>query len=188
MKALFINTDYYPKYGACSNILNNLLIGGKLVEKIGEVDVITVKESLFDLSYEKWNNISIFRLEIPYFINSLTLKKSIINKTYSTIKIILGKVMYRIWIVLYKNKYLYKGITTKFVNAFKNIDINSYDIIIGMSGNFNIIDALIKIKKMTLINKFIIYQVDPCLTKMTERKESFNDRKIFDSQSKTYRP
>jgi hypothetical protein len=180
VRALYICTDNYPHHGACTSLLNKLFFDGHLIDMIGSVDVLTVKYSIDEPTIEKWKQITIYRQLIPYFVDGTTLKRTVKRHPFLTTKVILSKIINKIWFSNHETEFLYPHITKKIIDMLKRIKAGEYDIIIGMSGNFHVLDALRKMKGAEQIKKYIVYQVDPCSTKETENANTLSARCEFE--------
>ncbi|MCR5353374.1 MAG: hypothetical protein K6D98_03625 [Clostridiales bacterium] len=185
MKILFVFADDFPLYGACTNILNHLLETGILQSKAEKIGVLSAKFSFDEKDFETIDNTDVYRTfvwevfplkaqaaKLSHFFNFL---RGAAVKTFSLLKSRLSP-----------DSYIKPSFCGCIYKKLKKIKAGDFDIIVAMSGDFNIAEAVRKYCEKHPGPKFALYQVDPCsnnesMPVSTKKARLATEAKVFAS-------
>ena len=161
MKILFVFADDFPYSGACTNILNHLFKTGVLQSEAEKIAVLSAKYSFDEKDSETVDNTDVYR---AYVWEVFPLKAQE-NKLSHLGAFLRGAAVKTFAAV--KNKFSpYAYIKPDFCGCIykklKKINAGDFDVIVAMSGDFNIAEAVRKYVEKHPGPKFVLYQVDPC--------------------------
>lgn len=161
MKILFILPNDFPYSGSCTSLLNNLLNTEAFSNSAYQVSVLSLGRSTIDQSYEKINNIDIYRTYLRSNISMEECKKQIHRHPWKVMQIVIHKIYAKI-----SRKILMQPINflevEEIVRKVNETGIEQFDIIVPMFANLSIAAAGLRIKKRNSGKKVVLYQVDPC--------------------------
>lgn len=174
MNILFVTTNNYPNNGTCSNIINNILFTGKMINTENSFSVLASKNSIEDNDYEECNSVNVYRAFSWTLVDRNNFKKTM--KHHPSIKGVICRGAFHI-----QNNYvpsLFIDYTTSnaFYDALKRIDAKRFDLIITIAGRYDACCAVMKYCSTNNV-RYLLYQVDPCATNKVYSKESLNKRR-----------
>ena len=184
MKVLFICLDRFPKSGACSNLLKNLIIEGELIKHIDEIHVITAHYTKEDPVDEIWLGIHIHRVWIDELVQkkyvSELLKTNFLKGVIAVYNKIIHKLMKR---SVFSKSFIDKRVSKKIYDKLCDLQCEEFDIIIPVAGNFDCVFSALQFKKKIKqqIN-VVVLQVDPCSSNVMYSPRSKQKRQEFEKE------
>lgn len=182
MKVLFVCTDDYPFTGACTSLLRNMFFEGKLVEKISQLDVLTVKYRLDDIDKVLDKGINVHRILSWQFIYVDEIRKKIKKHPFLSLFGVFQKALLVCNRRLFPHNYFNPPTVRAFLRGLNKVNALQYQAIVAVGGDFHAVEAVRRYIKNHHGPRFILYQVDPCYSKMTESSVTLNSRKKFECQ------
>lgn len=181
MKILFVVNCNYPYAGTGTNLLNNLLYAGALLDNIQTVDVLAGKDHFYDSDYIHVDNINVYRVGAWTVLPKEDFR--IIWKTnpLEVVKGVFIKLLYKIERKLNKKGFIEKNASNAFYKALNHIDASKYDVIVTMSGRYYVTTAVMQYCKKH-DKKFIFYQVDPCSSNSSLPCENIRARERLEQE------
>lgn len=178
MNILFVTTNNYPNNGTCSNIIENILFKGNIINTENNFSVLASKNSIEDNDYEERNSVNVYRAFSWTLIDRENFKKTV--KQHPAIRGVICRGVFHI-----QNKYVpsfFIDYTTSnaFYDALKRIDAKRFDLIITIAGRYDACYAVMKYCSIYNV-RFLLYQVDPCATNIVYSKESLGRRTALET-------
>ena len=170
---LFICLDNYPKSGACSAILNNIIYEGHLNNYVNSIHVLSSMHSPEEHDIEIVSNVYIHRIIIPERLSRKELLALHKSKKFNLFGAILKKIKEELSakISLFYNDC---KLTKSILNKAKDI-VMKYNItmVIPIAAYFTTISTALRLKKIIPSIEVITYLVDPCSTNLLKPLSSF---------------
>lgn len=182
MKVLFVCSDDYPFTGACTSLLRNLFFEGELTEKISQLDVLTVKYRIGDLDRTLDNNVNIFRILSWKFIYADEIRRKMKKHPLLCIFGVFQKALLVCNRMVFPHNYFNLPTIRAFMRGLNKINAFQYQAIVAVGGDFHAVEAVRRYIRNHHGPRFILYQVDPCYSKMTESSATLDSRKKFECQ------
>jgi hypothetical protein len=161
MKILFVFADDFPYYGACTNILNHLLSTGIFTEKAEKIGVLSAKYSFEEKNYEKTEFADVYRAYV-WDVFPLKSHKNKFSHPFLFVRGAFAKIFSLVKNKLFPYKYIKSSFCGSIYKKLKKINARENDIIVAVSGDFNIAEAVRRYCEKYPGPKFVIHQVDPC--------------------------
>ena len=155
---LLVTSDFYPKSGACSNIIDSLI---KEFEKHFAVCVVSCRAS---------NEVVEHPSIVSYESCSFKKIKGLINRSNALLQKIVIRIQKKLGLYYY-NYFEYKA----FIKLFKKIKANQFDFVFTVSGNFSNTFACLDFFKKRK-TRIISYQVDPLINNNCCNKKNLKKR------------
>ena len=183
MRVLFVCTDGYPNFGACTSLLKNMFFEGGLRDKFECLDIMTVKHHYSEKDEENADGITIFRALAWQYIFSGEIRNNIKKYPLQMAVGILNKALILLHRKLCPKEYFNKKTLRALEKKLNGINANVYDSIVAVAGDFHVIEAVRKYTEHNKGARFVIYQVDPCFSNMTESPQTLDSRKEFEKRA-----
>lgn len=180
MKVLFVLTDDYPIAGACTSLLKNLFFEGRLAKKLQRLDVLTVKHKWDQPSVSEVNGIKVYRILLWSRLSNKEIRKSFNSHFLSMTWGVLHKLLHKAYKIVFPKKYFYSLDIKKILKWLDMYNTNQYDAFVVVAGDFHMAEAVRLHVAKTNNQQFILYQVDPCVTRYTEPKITMESRLRFE--------
>ena len=175
-------SDDYPFTGACTSLLRNLFFEGELTEKISQLDVLTVKYRIDDLDRTLDNNVNIFRILSWKFIYADEIRRKMKKHPLLCFFGVFQKALLVCNRMLFPHNYFNLPTIRAFMRGLNKINAFQYQAIVAVGGDFHAVEAVRRYIRNHHGPRFILYQVDPCYSKMTESSATLDSRKKFECQ------
>jgi hypothetical protein len=183
MRVLFVCTDGYPDSGACTSLLKNMFFEGGLRDKLERLDVMTVKYHYSEKDEDNADGITVFRALAWQYIFTGEIRNNIKKYPLQMAVGILNKALILLHRKLRPKEYFNKKTLRALEKKLNGINANVYDSIVAVAGDFHVIEAVRKYTEHNKGARFVIYQVDPCFSNMTEAPQTLDSRKEFEKRA-----
>lgn len=163
MKILFICLDYFPYEGACTSLLRKMLYDGHLQQKIGQIDILSVKKKADDGLFDIERGINIHRCMSFNLLSKEDLWKICCANSLHGMVGFFSKAWMKLTEEILGKKLLKKGIMNPVKREIAKLNAESYDAIIPICGYYEAAAVILEYFS-ELCGKMILYQVDPFAT------------------------
>ncbi len=161
MKVLFVLEDNFPKSGACTSLLNNILYEGGLLKKVSIIDVLAVKSSYTQRKKEIANKITVHNCVLISKVPTCQYKRALFKHPFKLLAVVAEK-MFSVPKTDLIGKVFDTRNSKEIKKSLRDIKPADYDAIIAVVGRFDVAVATMEYKRENPAAKLLIYQVDPC--------------------------
>lgn len=166
MKVLFVIGDDFPYSGACTSLLNNLLLTGFFDKNDIKIEVLAVKSKLSKTPVDRFGNIVIHNLTLMSKVS----KNEYVNLfKYHPFKTVIG--LLKKFITVNQSVNIKNINVSEIEKKIKQLSVVNFDAVFAVMGDFEIAKAIAIIKNKQPELKTVLYQVDPCSTNDVLKKK-----------------
>ncbi len=183
MRILFILTNDFPYSGSCTSLLNNLLNTDAFLSSEHQFSVLSLGCKTFCWSYEKVNNVDIYRTYLQRGIPIQECKEKILCNPWKTLQVVSAKICAKISRHVL-NKAINPFDVREIVHKLKEIGVEQYDVLVPIFANFCVAAAALRIKREYPQKRIVLYQVDPCSS--NEEYPSFMRKELSGFEEELY--
>lgn len=178
---LIVCMDNFPVGGACGKLLNNLVVEGKLAEKIGKVDILSINLEQKANQCEEYHGTRIYRVHcwsIPSINQIINIFR---NRPLSMINAMFIKLKNAFVRRVFSHKYLFSPDIVKVLcDKISSLHhLNNYDYIIPITGEMGIAKATMDFCIDESV-PYIPYLMDPISTNYIIPKHLIDDMTKFE--------
>ncbi len=177
MKVLFIIEDDFPMAGACTSLLNNIFFNGGMLEKIRTVDVLAVTNKYKEEQTELYNGINVHRLMMMHKLSTQEHKRLFAKHPFK----VLNGIIYKTFLK-FDSKIVKSGPVRQVYKKIKQIDTQSYDVVVAVFGYAEVVAAALSYKLKHPSSELVIYQVDPYSSNIVYPSNTRKERDEFEKK------
>ena len=181
MKILFLLPDYFPKSGACTSLLNNLLSAGDFKRLFSQIDAFTYQDKAIGISQERYGDMNIYRAGVGSGLRISQCINLIAHDPLNALLLIAKKIRNKFRASTFEYAINYE-IVDEIEQYLYQIPVEQYDIIVPIVGHLEIMAATARAKKRFADVKMVIYQVDPCASNEIASISTQGERILFERE------
>lgn len=177
MKILFVVANNFPESGACTSLLNNMFLQGRLIDWAGSIDVLALKDCFPPQKKTLFNGVTVYNSVFPSRVSQKEYISMIKKHPLKAINGLKNKVLYKL-----DSNEINENDVKSIERDLKKIGADKYDVIVAVMGSFTAACAAMRFKKINSHLKLVVYQVDPCLSNEVCPDSTREERRAFEKE------